>query len=393
MASNSDDKLDSARRLYGDGDVQAARKIVEDVLRVEPANVGALLLAAEWYRPDNPAVAFKVYARVAQLAPQRPEAPAGLALLYHEQGDVARCDQCLDASLDLDPEYLRRRHYAGMVEAAGAALLHAEGAPDPMLGFYDSVVAAYQRAVGRYAISPLVSFNLARVLLVLGEPELAEKACARCLELDPDMTEAYAGMVEVAFALEKYDQAVEWAAMLEGRSWPVTGDANDPHWMTSRAAGGDLSLGFVYLVQAKAHLWLGQFDCVVQAIRRAVEMEPWNSAAWYTDLLDEHIRLGKALLENSQLSDAVRVLGAGRDVAVRMNYHKLFLWLAEAYLAQALAYREAADRAQADAWLARVNELIAQPPVPVPAEASPAWTDLKARLPEDPHRLFGFLRR
>lgn len=392
MASNSDDKLNSARRLYAEGDAQAARKVVEDVLRAEPANVDALLLAAELYRLDNPPVAFKVYARVVQLAPHRPEAPAGLALLYHEQGNVARCDQCLDASLDLDPEYLRRCHYAGMVEAARAAREHAESR-QAMLDFYDSVAAAYQRAAGRYAISPLVSFNLARVLLVLGEPELAEKACTRCLELDPDMTEAYAGMVEVSFALERYEQAVEWAKLLEGRSWPVTGDTNDPHWMTDRAAAGDLSLGFVYLVQAKAHLWLGQFDRLVQAIRRAVEMEPWNSAAWYNDLLDEHVKLGKALLENNQLSDAIRVLEAGRDVAIRMNYHTLFVWLAEAYLAQALAYREAGDRAHAEAWLARVNDLIAQPPVPAPAEASPAWADLKARLPEEDHRLFGFLRR
>jgi tetratricopeptide (TPR) repeat protein len=383
--------LEFARQQCRAGDLQAARQLVEEVLRAEPSNIDALLLAAEVYRlGGNGQLASKVYARVGQLDPQRPEAPAGMALLYYEQGQPERCDQCLDAALDLDPSYLRCRHYAGM-----AAARQVEGKDDKMVDFYARMAAAYQRAIERYPASPMLAFNLARVLFVLGEPELAGKAYEHCLHVNPDMTEAYAGMAQVSFQLERYEDAVGWCKLLEGRTWTVMeGDPDDPGWMSARAAAGELSLGLAYLVQAKAHLWMGQFEETGQAIRRAVEMEPWNSAEWYADFLDEHVKLGRALMENRQLPEAIQVLESGRDVAARLEYHRLFLWLAQAYAAQAAVCRQAKDEAQAKSYAARAREILAKPPVPLPPDARPAWDKLKERVAaEDSSGLFGFLRR
>ncbi len=386
--------VEQARQLYQSGKLAEARQAIEAALRAEPNHVDALLLAAQIYRVENPPIAFKVYARVAQLAPQRPEAPAGLALLYHEQGDVAHCDKCLDATIDLDPDYLRTRYYAAMHQAAQAVREQGESARDRMVDFYDSIAAAYQRAVERHAISPLVAFNLGRILFVLGEPGLARDAYKRALDLDPEMTEAYAGMAEAAYALEEFEEAVGWCQLVEGRTWLVSGDLNDPQWVAARAAAGDLSLAGVYAVEAKAHLWMGQFEEMTQALRRAAEMEPWNSGRLYQSMLDEHVRLGRALLDNHQLPEAIKVLEVGRDLAGRMEYPALFLWLAEAYLAQALACQEAKDRKQAEAWLDRASEIIKHPPVNVPAEARPAWDHLKARLTlGDKPSPFGFLKR
>lgn len=386
--------LELARQSYARGDLAQARQAVESVLRAEPNNLDALLLAADLYRRDNPQVAYQVYMRAAQLAPQRPEAPAGLALVCHEQGDVPRCDKFLDVAIDLDPEYLRVRHYAGMAAAAQAARLHAPSERDKMLDFYDSIAAAYQRAVKRYPVSPLVAYNLARVLFVLGEPELARQSYQRSMDLDPEMTEAYAGMAEASLALEQYQEAVGWCELVAGRTWLVTGDQNDPAWVAARAAAGHLSLAGTYRVEAKAHLWMGQFEPMTQAIRRAAEIEPWNSGDLYRDLLDEHVKLGQALLENQQISDAIHVLEAGRDMAETMQYHELFLWLAKAYLAQALACHAAKDRQRAEDWLARARDIVQHPPVPVPAEAAAAWADLKSRLTlGDKPSTFGFLKR
>ncbi|MBN1889596.1 MAG: tetratricopeptide repeat protein [Thermoflexales bacterium] len=391
MSSDVSKGVELARQRCRAGDLQTARQLIEDVLRTEPSNVDALLLAAEVYRlGGNLQLASKVYARVGQLDPQRPEAPAGLALLYYEQGQAERCEQCLDATLDLDPVYLRRRYYSHM-----AAARQSGGKGDKMVDFYARIAAAYQRLIERYPASPLLAFNLARVLFALGEPELAAEAYGRCLHVDPDMTEAYAGMAQVSLVLERYEDAVGWCKLLEGRTWAVTGgDPDDPDWMSTRAADGELSLGQAYLVQAKAHLWMGQFEETGQAIRRAVEMEPWNSAEWYADFLEEHIKLGRALMDNKQLPEAIQVLESGRDVAERLEYHRLFLWLAQAYAAQAAACREAKDEAQAKSYAARAREILAKPPVPVPPDARAAWDKLKERVSaEDSSGLFGFLRR
>lgn len=386
--------LEQVRQLFQSGNLAEARQAIEAALRAEPNNIEALLLAAEIYRKENLPVAFKVYARVAQLAPQRPEAPAGLALLYHDQGDEAHCDKCLDAAIDLDPEYLRARYYAGMAAAAQAVRDQGESARDKLVDFYDSIAAAYQRAAERHAISPLVAFNLGRILFVLGEPALARDAYKRALDLDPEMTEAYAGMAEASYALEEFEEAVGWCQLVAGRTWLVTGDLNDPKWVAARAAAGDLSLAGVYAIEAKAHLWMGQFEEMTQALRRAAEMEPWNSGDLYRSMLDEHVRLGRALLENNQLPEAMQVLQVGRDLAERMEYHALFLWLAEAYLAQALIHHQAKERKEADAWLERARELVNRPPVNIPADARPAWDNLKSRLTlGDKPSPFGFLKR
>lgn len=394
MSTMSASNLEQAHQLYRSGNLTEARQAVESILKTEPNNIDALLLAAEIYRAQNPKIAFQVYARVAQLAPQRPEAPAGLALLYHEQGDPARCDRALDATIDLDPEYLRARYYSGMAAAAQAAREQGASARDKMVDFYDSIAAAYQRAVERHAISPLVAFNLGRVLFVLGEPALARDAYKRALDLDPEMTEAYAGMAEASYALEEFEEAVGWCQLVEGRTWLVTGDLNDPNWVAARAAAGDLSLAGVYAVEAKAHLWMGQFEEMTQALRRAAEMEPWNSGNLYRSMLDEHVRLGRALLENNQLPEARQVLEVGRDLAERMEYHALFLWLAEAYLAQALIHHQAKERKEAEAWLERARELVNRPPVNIPADARADWDNLKSRLTlGDKPSPFGFLKR
>ncbi len=382
-----------ARQFQRDGNLPKARQVIESVLRAEPNNIEAMLLAAELYAPDSPHVAFKIYTRLAQIAPQRPEAPAGLAWLYHNQGDTPHSDQCLDAAIELDPEYLRTRYYADMAAAVRLIITQGEGARTQVMDFYDSIAAAYQRAVKRYPDSPLTAFNLGRILFVLGEVELAGQAYQRCLALDGEMTAAYGCMVEISFMLEQYEQAIEWGNMIEGHSWLVNGDANDPEWMTARTAAGDLSLGRVYCIQAKAYLWMGQFELMAQTIRRAAETEPWISDDLYRDILDEHVKLSKALLENKQTIEAMNVLEAGHDIARRMKYHQLFLWLAEAYLAHALALHEAKDRKKAEIWLAQASELVKHPPVPVPPQAGAAWNNLKSRLTLGKTSPLDFLRK
>jgi tetratricopeptide (TPR) repeat protein len=114
----------------------------------------------------------------------------------------------------------------------------------------------------------------------------------------------------------------------------------------------------------------------------------------YVDVLDEHVKLGKALLENKQITDAIKVLEVGRDLAERMKYHRLFLWLAQAYLVQAQASQAAQDRKKAEEWLANAASIVNHPPVPVPEEARATWAELKSRLTlGDKSSVFGFLRK
>lgn len=386
--------LAQARQAYREGRPAEARRLVEGVLRAEPSNVDALLLAADIYRVDNPSLAPKVYAQAAKLAPGRPEVPAGMAELYYAQGDAARCDQCLDAVIDLDPEYLRSFYYAAMRAAVQAVHAQGEAARDARWDFYEAIVAAYQRAQERYAVSPLVSYNMARLLVLFGEFELAKQAYQRCLDLDPEMTEAYAGMAEASLLLEQYEETIEWCALVEGGTWRTAGEEHNPDWVAAHYAAGNLSVAHAYRVEAKARLWLGQFEPMALAIRRAAEMEPWNSGDLYHDILDEQVKLGRALLENEQVVDAIKVLRTGVDIAQRMNYPALFLWLAEAYLAHALLL-QAHDRSKAEAALERASQIVREPPVPLPPEARAAWKDLEARLKleDKPSGPFGFLRR
>jgi hypothetical protein len=133
---------------------------------------------------------------------------------------------------------------------------------------------------------------------------------------------------------------------------------------------------------------------MTEAMRRAAEMAPWNSGQVYTDMLNELVKRGRTLLQNKKIPDAIKTLEVGRDLAGRMKYSTLFLWLAEAYWAQAKTY-SAAERAKADKWLQRANDIVQNAPAFIPPEEQAAWDNLKVRLtPDEKSRgMFGFLRK
>ena len=122
-------------------------------------------------------------------------------------GDVRKYEPAMNffrRALQVDPEYARA--YVGL---SSAFRLHV-GLPDRLRR--DSAIAYAQRAV---ALEPRLSValsSLGAAYVFADDLPSAEEMLERTLRLDPNNTEAIAGLAQVASRKGRFDEAVRWAA-------------------------------------------------------------------------------------------------------------------------------------------------------------------------------------
>lgn len=175
------DHYDSeARRLYDEGNYDAARELLEQGLSIHPASaeLRVSLGYAELAREEF-AWARRWFQEALDLEPDHEEALLGLAEVLLKMGERGRAFLALGRLLELgfgeDPD---------LMLSAGRAL-HREGLHERALGFL-------RRALEADPECAEASAELACALYHLGDPEGAEEACRRALELEPELHEARA---------------------------------------------------------------------------------------------------------------------------------------------------------------------------------------------------------
>ena len=198
-----------------------------------------------------------------------------LGKAYLEQGRYREAIEVSRRGLDIDPG-LARAYYnigTGYLQLENYELAEAyyqsalERQPDLIQahnnlgnayleqGLPDRAEVAYRKALGIQE-NPSLYHNLANAFMEQGEVDSARVYFRRVLELDPEMREAYKGLIKVCLKEERVQTALEVARDALER-WP-----------------GDETF---LLMQGDAHATLGQREQAVRAYRRAgrTEVQVW----------------------------------------------------------------------------------------------------------------------
>lgn len=150
------------------------------VHRVAPDNPRALTsLGSCYYRrsPLHMNRAGYFYRQALRLDPDMAVALAGMALIYHHQGDFGRAASCLVNALKSMPEYASARDHLGVV-------LY-------MQGRYGQAVEQHQMVLAHWPLRAQTHSNLGNALRAQGKLDEAISHFRRALSIDPHLLVAY----------------------------------------------------------------------------------------------------------------------------------------------------------------------------------------------------------
>ena len=365
------DGLTLARQLGQQGRIPEALAAVESVLRSDASNVEALILVSDLYgKLGKHQTSVQAAARAVQINPANMEAVVNLAAAYHRLGDLDKCDRCLDMVVAREPSGLRAGFFQ-LIKITG------DVEENSLVG---RVVLAFDRVAEKADVSPLVTYNMGRLLLALGALDAACQAYERVLDQDPEMAEAFASRGEIEFLQGRFDHCLEWFDEARRCRWTETSTDSlfDSKGMVQKIASGDMTLSQVDRYAARALVRLGRLVEANGMIQSAIEWQPWDIDGVRRDIVGEYIAMGQAAQTQQGIEAAIKIWESAQEIAQQANVHRLFLQLGQAYVQMAMQARDRKDRQKMAAWLERVRTIIETPPVAIPPEAISAWNELRA---------------
>ena len=204
----------------------------------------ALELGVSLHRAGHHEDAYKIYARVLEVAPNHPDALHFLGMLAHDQ----RCDE--DALRLIGHSIALAPNHAGFRNNLGNLLLD--------MGRFEEAEQEYRYALALEPDRPDALNNYAVLCKGLGRYEDAEQALLRAIELTPDFIGARNNLAEVYFRQGRLDESLEQAREALERA------PQDARTHEMR--------GYIYSK-------LGRFDEAVAVYREWLEKDPGNPKA------------------------------------------------------------------------------------------------------------------
>lgn len=177
------------------GALQPAVEDLERVVRAQPqASPAYVLLGRAYLAQRQPAKVIETGRRLVAAVPKDPRGPfiVGLGLLA--QGKRAEARRQLETSLELSPGFLDP-----LLQLVQLSLI--EKQPDAALAIARKQAALVSRSAPH-------QMALAGVHVARREPELAEAAYLKAIELQPDMAEPYRMLAALYASTNRHDQAL-----------------------------------------------------------------------------------------------------------------------------------------------------------------------------------------
>jgi tetratricopeptide (TPR) repeat protein len=188
-------KLQEAVTLHNQGQLQRARQIYEEILRVEPRHFDALhLLGVIAAASRDPSRAVDLIDRAIQLNPGSPMAHnnRGAALLDLGLWEAALVS--LDRAIALKGDYAQAHYNRGNVLKE--------------LKRWEEALASFDTAIALGPNDARAHYNRANVLCALRQWEAALSGFDRTIVLEPDFAEAHANRGFVLHELRRLDESV-----------------------------------------------------------------------------------------------------------------------------------------------------------------------------------------
>jgi tetratricopeptide (TPR) repeat protein len=299
--------LDEALKLYNNGRIDAAEKIVSQLVAARPRlaeaqNLYATILIARGKKAE----AAKLLTRATKLDPKNPQYFSNLGEVERQRGKIHEANAALREALHLnpnDPQALNnlgillydKKEYEEAAKCYTRALEINKSYPEAhnnlgnalrSLGRLDDAIDQYQSAILLREQYPEAYNNMASVLTSLGQIAEAEHAYRKAIMLRKNYIEAYVNLAVLLDANDRGDEALR-----------VLAEAlkiNPNHHGT--------------LIQvSRIQMSKSNFDQAEQAARLALRADP-NSA-------DALALLAQALHETDRFSDAI----AACEAALRIK--------------------------------------------------------------------------
>jgi tetratricopeptide (TPR) repeat protein len=220
----------------------------------------------------------------------------GLALQYHQAGDLPRAEELYRQILQADP--------------ANADAHHLLGAVAHQVGQHEQAVASMRQAVALNPQAAAYHSNLGLALLAVGRLDEAQASLEEAVRLQPDLPEAQMNLGNILLRVKKLDQAVHYyhGALRLRPNYP------EAHCNLGNALRdqGHLDLAAAHFRQAlqlapqfaAAHSNLasvlvaqGRYDEAVASCQQALRIDPNFAGA--------HINMGTAFKAMGRLHDVV----------------------------------------------------------------------------------------
>jgi tetratricopeptide (TPR) repeat protein len=221
---------------------EEAEQIMIDAIQLQPGNWRTLnSLGRVYFRNGMYREAADAYARVVALDPGNSKGHGNLGSSLMMIGDFEGAAEALQASLEIEP---------GRTYFSNLALIYY------YLGRYDESVVIHRRAVEESPNQYYVWLNYGDALFFSSEPEKAEAAFGRAVEIAENVLEVDPGRADVMYELA-------WAkAML--------GDVTSARQLIDRSISIDPANPYVHYYDALVSVKEGQHDHAVDALRKAV---------------------------------------------------------------------------------------------------------------------------
>jgi tetratricopeptide (TPR) repeat protein len=331
--------FDRAARALSAGDLQAAERGFQAVLREEPRNIAALSnLGVIYSRTNRADQAIGVYRKALQVSPDEKAILLNLGLVYLKQEAHKQALPFFERVVALDPRHLQAREllavcraYAGEIAPAIHDLeaMHAAAPRDEnilfLLGFtylknHDSekAKATFQQMFD--AAGPVrAQFLLGKAYYEATLFTEAEQSYFEVLKLDPGFPGVHLELGKVYISLRRTEDAFrELESVLKDR--PSDADASYflggllvqegrfaegiPYLERAKKTKPDSWATYFYL--GKARLRLEQPAQAVTLLQKAVELNPEEASAYF--------QLGRALEACGRGPEARRALLKVRDL-------------------------------------------------------------------------------
>jgi tetratricopeptide (TPR) repeat protein len=289
--------MDEAFRLYNQGKLPAATRLLEQIIVSRPRlaeahNLLGVISAAQGHKAE----AIKSIARATRLDPDNAQYFSNLGELERQRGKLQEAGIALRAAVHLDPAHAQALNNLGILhydlreydeavacyqKALAGSSSYAEahnnlGNALRALGRLDEAIDQYQAAVLIRENYPEAYNNMASVLRDRDQPEEAEHAYRKAIALRKDYIEAHVNLAAMLDGDDRGDEALR-----------VLGEAlkiNPRHTAT--------------LIQvARTQLHKMNYDQAEQAARLAVQGD--------ADSAEAHAILAQVLHETDRLHDAI----------------------------------------------------------------------------------------
>ncbi len=243
---DQDDLLQSAIKHHTSGDLPAAAKLYQEVLRGNPKHHRALyLFGCLAHAAGKYPLASDLFGRALAVAPRQPMYWNGLGLAAMELGNYDEAETCLRRAIALD----------------GQAEFHNSlGTLHKKQGRIPDAMAAYRQAIERDADCADAHYNLGNCLVLNKELEQAADSFQRALKANPQFPAAMAAMGQTLRSLDRSADAI-------------------PYLQQAIALAGDDAESNCDLGDAFQDV--GEIAQAISAYRSALRSNPQSARAWY----------------------------------------------------------------------------------------------------------------